>query len=345
MKKSFKKPSIKDIARESGVAISTVSHVINRTKFVSEKNTKAVQKAINKLGYRPNILARGLRTKSMRTIGVILPDISQPYFAQVLRGIEAVARSRNYTLILGCTFYDIYEEERQMNTMIDQAIDGLLFFCGYDSYKHIKKAHKSNIPVVVLDRELEDKEIPSVLIDNTLAMKKAFQYLYDLGHRKIGFITFPFDNQTTIRRRYEGYCQGLKDNGLDYDPDIVVIDDLLRLDELKGTYKLIKIKTEQKKIATAYLNLADFLAIGAMHAFKEVGYSVPGDVSLMGFNNEIICEFSDPPLTTVKQPKKIMGATAADLILDMVEGKKIENKNIILETEIIVRGSTASPKT
>jgi len=344
MNKSVKKPSIKDIAKESGVAISTVSHVINQTKFVSDKTADAVKKAIKKLNYRPNIIARGLRTKSTRTLGVILPDIAQPFFAQVLRGIEEAARARNYTLILGCTFYDIYEEERQMNAMIDQTIDGLMFFCGYDSYDHIKKAHLSNIPVVVLDRELKNSEIPSVLIDNKAAMQNAFQYLYDLGHRKIGFITFPFKNQTTIRRRYEGYCAGLAKNNIEYDPDIVIIDDLMRLDELKATYKLIKRRVEEKKIATAYLNLADFLAIGAIHAFKEFGLKVPGDVSVMGFNNEIICEFSDPPLTTVKQPKKIMGATAANLLLDIIEGKKVENKNIVLETEIIVRGSTAVPK-
>lgn len=218
-----------------------------------------------------------------------------------------------------------------------------MFFCGYDSYDHIAKAHKTNVPVVVLDREIQDRDIPSVLIDNTLAMKNAFQYLYNLGHRKIGFITFPFENQTTVRRRYEGYVNGIRDNNLKYDPDIVIIDELMRLDELKGTYTLIKKKVEQDKIATAYLTLADFLALGAMHALREMGLDVPGDVSVMGFNNEIICAFSDPPLTTVKQPKKLMGETAADLLLNIVEGKKIENDHIVLDTSIIERSSTASP--
>lgn len=123
MKKSIKKTSIKDIAHEAQVAISTVSHVINKTKYVSDDTCEKVSRAIKKLNYRPNIIARGLRTKSTRTIGVLLPDISQPFFAQVVRGIEEVARKRNYTLILGCTFYDIEEEEIQMNSMIDQFID------------------------------------------------------------------------------------------------------------------------------------------------------------------------------------------------------------------------------
>jgi len=344
LERKIKKTSIKDIAKEAGVAISTVSHVINKTKNVSDITKDKVQNAIKKLNYRPNIIARSLRTKKTRTIGVILPDISQPFFAQVVRGIEQVARKRNYTLIMACSFYDIKEEERQMNTMIDQSIDGLMFFCGYDSYDHIKKAYDSNLPVVVLDREIEDKEIPSVLIDNKLAMESAVQYLYDHGHRKIGYLTFPYDSQTTIRRRYEGYCSGLRKNNLEYDPDIVIIDDKMRLAELKESYSIIKRKVEENKIATAYCFLADFLAIGAMHAFKEIGLKIPEDISIIGFNNEIICEFADPPLTTVKQPKKLMGMTAANLIIDIIENKEIKNKNIVLETNIVERKSVANPK-
>jgi LacI family transcriptional regulator len=343
LKEPVKKTSIKDIAKQSGVAISTVSHVINNTKFVADGTREKVTKAINELNYRPNLIARGLRTKSTRTIGLLLPDISQPFFAQVVKGIEAVARLRNYTLIMGCAFYDIEEEKRQLNSMLDQNTDGIIFFCGYDSYDHIKQVHDSNIPVLVLDREIGNKDIPSVLVDNFTAMEQAVQYLYDLGHRKIGYITFPFENQTTIRRRYEGYCSALKKNGLKYNPDFVIIDDQMRLQELKGTYAVIKQKVEEKKIPTAIITLADFLAIGAMKAVKEFGLSVPDDISIMGYNDEMICAFSDPPLTTVKQPKKLMGETAANLLIDIIEKKKIENKNIILDTEIIIRGTTAPP--
>jgi LacI family transcriptional regulator len=353
MKRSKKKTSIKDIARDAGVAISTVSHVINKTKYVTRETEESVNEAIKKLDYRPDIIARGLRTKSTRTIGVLLPDISQPFYAQVVKGIEEAARIRNYTLIMGCTFYDIEEEERQMNSMLDQSIDGFMFFCGYDTYEHIKRIYDLNVPVVVLDRELADSEIPSVLIDNMLAMEKAVQYLYDIGHRQIGYITFPHENQTTIRKRYEGYCKALKKNNLPYNPDFVIIDGQLRLDELKGTYVAVKKKIERQKIErqkthaaimpTAIATLGDFLALGAMKALKEAGYRIPEDISVMGFNNEIICAFSDPALTTIKQPKKSMGQTAANLLLDIIEGKKIEKKNIVLETEIIERSSTGPP--
>ena len=149
MKTKKKKSSIKDIANASGVSISTVSHVINKSKFVSEATTSKVLSAVKKLDYRPNIIARSLRTKKTRTIGVLLPDISQPFFAQVVRGMEQVATERKYTLVLGCTFYDLEEEKKQINSLLDQSIDGLIFFCGYDSYDHIKDAYDNQVPVVV----------------------------------------------------------------------------------------------------------------------------------------------------------------------------------------------------
>ncbi len=343
MWKKLKRPSIRDVAREAGVSISTVSSVVNKTKFVKEDRQKRVLSAVKKLNYKPNIIARGLRTRSTRAVGVIVPDIAQPFFSQVIRGMEEVAREREYTLILSCTFYDVAEEERQMNVLVDQFIDGLLFFCGYDNYSHIKKIYNQNIPVVVIDREVSDPKIPSVLIDNTKAMEQAVDYLCSYGHREIGYVTFTFENQATVRNRYAGYCSGLKKNNISHNPDIAIIDNTIRLNESRGTYNIIKELHEKRKMPTAFTAIADFSAIGLIKALKETGYRVPQDVSVVGFNNEIVCEFSDPPLTTVKQPKKLMGATAMNLLLDIVEGKKVKNKNIILPTSIIERGSVAAP--
>ncbi len=343
MKNKNKKSSIKDIANASGVSISTVSHVINKSKFVSEPTTLKVLRAVKKLDYRPNTIARSLRTKKTRTIGVLLPDISQPFFAQVVRGMEQVATERKYTLVLGCTFYDLEEEKKQINSLLDQSIDGLIFFCGYDSYGHIKDAYNNQVSVVVVDRELTDKSIPSVLIDNKLAMQNAVEYLIEKGHRDIGYITFPFANQTTVRKRYEGYLKALQENGIKINPDYVIIDDSLRLNELKATYDIMKEKIENNTVPTAYAVLADFLAIGLMKALKDLDYRIPQDISVIGFNNESICDFSEPPLTTVKQPKKLMGLTAMNLLLDIIEDKPIEKYNIILPTTIAERCSVAAP--
>ncbi len=344
MKKKIKRSSIKDVAKEAGVSISTVSSVINKNKFVSEGREKRVLAAIKKLKYKPNIIARGLRTKSTRAVGVILPDIAQPFFAQVIRGMEETARKRNYTLILGCSFYDIGEEERQINILMNQFVDGIIFFCGYDSHDHIRMVHDYGIPVVVTDREIGNTQIPSVLIDNAHAMEKVIDYLAGFGHREIGYLSFSIDNQTTARRRYEGYLSGLKKNGIKFKPERVVIDDSIRLNEFEGTYNVVKELLKEKSMPTAFAALADYLSIGLIKALREMGYRIPEDISVVGFNNEIVCQFSEPPLTSVKQPKKLMGKAAMNLLLDMVEGKKIEEKNIVLPTEIIERGSVGPAK-
>jgi len=339
MNRKLKNSSIKDIAREAGVAISTVSNVMNKKRFVKKKTRDKVLKAIKKLNYRPNIIARGLRTKSTRAIGVIVPDIGNPFFSQVIKGMEEIAVKRQYTLILGCTFYSKYEEERQMNILLDQFIDGLIFFCGYNEYEHIKRINDQNIPVVLVDREIDDHKIPSVLIDNKLAMEAAVEYLCKFGHKKIGYITFSFKNQTTVKNRYIGYCNGLKKNNISYYPEFVLIDESIRLEETKGTYNIIKRFLKRKVLPTAFIVSADIFAYGLIKALKEEGYNIPGDISIIGFDNIVFSEFVDPPLTTVKQPKKEMGLTAMNLLLDIVEEKKVRNKNITLPTKIIERGS------
>ena len=214
-------------------------------------------------------------------------------------------------------------------------MDGIIFFCGYDSHDHIRQVYDLGIPVVVTDREIGNTLIPSVLIDNALSMENVIDYLVGLGHREIGYLTFSFDNQTTARKRYEGYLSGLKKNNLEYDPDRVIIDDSIRLNEFEGAYESVKRILKNKKLPTAFAALADYLAIGLIKALKEMGYKIPEDISVIGFNNEIVSQFSEPPLTSVKQPKKLMGKMAMDLLLDMVEGKEVENKNIVLSTEII----------
>lgn len=343
MKKRIKHPSIKDIAKEAGVAISTVSNVINETRFVKKDTREKVLKAVEKLNYRPNIIARGLRIKSTKAVGVIVPDIANPFFSQVIRGMEEVARNRGYTLILGCTFYNVEEEKRQTDILLHQFIDGLIFFCGYNSYEHIKMVNNQKVPVVVVDREIGDPKIPSVLINNTSAMEMAVDYLCSFGHRKIGYLTFSFDKQTTVRNRYTGYCNGLKKNKIPYSPNFVIIEDSLRLREIEGTYNVVKGFLEKGEIPTAFITASDFFAYGLVKAIKEHGYKIPQDISVIGFDNIIFSEFIDPPLTTVKQPKKSMGSKAMNLLLDIVEGIKVREKNIVLQTEIIERSSVGPP--
>ena len=336
--------SIKDIAREAGVAISTVSNVINKSRFVSSDTKEKVLKAIEKIGYRPNIIARGLRIQSTRTVAVIVPDIGSSFFSQVINGIEEVARKRNYTMILGCTSFDFIEEERITNVMIDSFIDGFIFFSGFDNYELIKKIYDRNIPVVALDKDFGETDIPTVVIDNFEAAKSCVDYLYNLGHKKIGYVSFTYDKQTTVRKRFEGYLAGLKKNNLKFDPDLVLMSQEMRRHETVSTYETARNFLKKGNIPTAFLTVADMFAFGLLRALKDEGFKVPSDVSVMGFDNILFSQYTDPLLTTLKQPKRLMGNIAMDLLLDIIEGKIIKDKKIIIPTSIVERDSVAVAK-
>lgn len=342
-KKQFNS-SIKDIAQEAGVAISTVSNVINNSRFVTSQTKEKVLNAIKKIGYRPNIIARGLRIHSTRTVAVIVPDISSSFFSQVINGIEEIARKRNYTMILGCTSFDFNEEERITNILLDSFIDGFIFFSGFDNYELIKKIYDRNIPVVALDKDLGETDIPTVVIDNFAAAQSCVDYLCSLGHKKIGYVSFTYDNQTTVRKRFEGYINGLKKNNISFDPDLVLMNQEMRLHETVSTYETARNFLKKGNIPTAFLTVADMFAFGLLRALKDEGFKVPLDVSVMGFDNILFSQYSDPLLTTLKQPKKLMGNIAMNLLLDIIEGGEVKDKRIIIPTTIIERESVTFAK-
>lgn len=341
MKKKKKITSIKDVAKKAGVSISTVSNALNDSRYVKKETKEKILGVASNLNYMPNIIARGLKTRSTRTVAVIVPDISNQFFAQVIKGVEEIAKQRKYSVLLTCSYYDVLEEKRSIEVLKQQFVDGFLFISGYNSFEHIKSLNDDRVPVVVVDRELEDSKVPSVLIDNFEAMRKAVNFLYKMGHKKIGYISYTYDNQTTVEKRFKGYCRGLKDNGLIYDPDIVIISEALRLNELEGSREAVKKIIDGKKIPGVILNASDFIALGVIRALKELNIKIPEEISVMGFDNILMSLYTDPLLTTVKQPKKQMGATAINMLLDIIEGKSIENKNIVLPTEIMDRKSIA----
>jgi len=339
VKKKGKRPSIKDIASEAGVNISTVSHVLNKSKFVMDVTKKRVLDAVEKLGYRPNMVARSLRTKKSRAVGVIVPDIANPFFAQVIRGMEEVTRQRKYTLILACSFYNPRVERDQIDILMDHFIDGLIFFCGYDSPENVDFTQKNHFPVVVVDRYAENIETPWINVDNMLGTELAVDYLVRRGHREIGFVTFSHENQTTVRHRYEGFMRGLANNGIPCNPEYVIIENSGRLKELTESLSILKERFSSRKPPTAFVTMADIFAFALIRAFKDMGFRLPGDISVIGFGNDDMCDYVDPPLTSVFMPTDIMGKTAMELLIDQIEGREIERKQILLPLRIVERQS------
>ena len=344
MKSKYKTTSIKDVARKAGVSISTVSNALNNSRYVKKETKEKILEITRNLNYTPNIIARGLKIRSTSTVAVIVPDISNQFFAQVIKGVEEVARLRKYNVLLACTYYDVLEEKKSIEILRKQFVDGFVFISGYNSFDHIKELNDDKVPVVVADRELEDAKVPSVLIDNFGAMREAVNYLHRLGHKKIGYISYTYDNQTTVEKRFKGYCEGLKDNKLIFDPDIVVISEALRLNELQGSREAVKKILNCKNIPSVIMNASDFIAVGVVRALKELKIKIPEEISVVGFDNILMSLYTDPLLTTIKQPKKQMGITAINLLLDIIKGKRVKEKNIVLPTELIVRQSVAKPR-
>jgi len=333
--------TIRDVAREAGVSISTVSNALNKSRYVKKETLQKIRNAAEMLGYRPNVIARGLRIKSTRSVGVIVPDIANPFFAEMVKGMEEVARNLGFTLILCCTYYDTDEETRQLDLLMNKWVDGFIFASGFNTDDHIAELVDQKIPVVAVDREITQFEVPSVLIDNVEATKKSVNYLCELGHRRIGYITFSMEKIKTVENRFLGYRDGLKENGIDFDDDLLIVDEGLRMNEIKGCYSAVEKMLGVKNPPTAIITMADVMAIGAIKALKDLGVRVPQDVSVIGFDNIAYSAFTDPPLTTVKQPKKSMGRIAMTLLIDLINKKKVEKKNIIVPTELIIRESTA----
>jgi len=344
LKNKYKATSIKDVAKEAGVSISTISNALNNSRYVKKETKEKILEIVRNLNYTPNLIARGLKTKSTRTIAVIVPDISNQFFAQVIKGVEEIARQRKYNVLLVCTYYDVVEEKQSMEILRKQFVDGFMLISGYNSYDHISKLNNVKVPIVVADRELENIKVPSVLIDNFNATREAVGYLYRLGHRKIGYISYTYDNQTTVEKRFKGYCKGLEENKLIFDPDIVVTSKALRLNELQGSREAVKKILSSKNIPSAIMNASDFIAVGVIRSLKELKIKIPEEISVMGFDNILMSFYTDPLLTTIKQPKKQMGTTAMNLLLDIIERKRVKHKNIILPSELIERQSVAKPR-
>ena len=339
MKKQEKKVVIKDIAKEAGVAISTVSFVLNNSRNVTKKTKDRVLKAIKKLNYQPSSYARGLRTKTTKIIGVIIPDISTPFYSQVVIGLEQAAREREYNIILVNTHYNQEEEKKQVMNLINNFIDGIILLSGFNNSEFVKKLHSLNIPIVLADREIDNHDIPSVSIDNVLAIEKLVDYVSSMGHKNIGYISTDITDHTVLKDRYKGYLSGLKKNNTPFKKDFIYLDKSNESKTSIISYEKLKEFINSYKLPTVFIASSDYTAYILVRALKDEGYIIPRDISVAGFGNLGFNSFFDPLLTTMKQPKKKLGYESMNLLINIINNKKVNNKKILLETDLIVRES------
>lgn len=309
--------SIKEVAREAGVSIATVSHVINNTKYVSPELSKKVRDTIKRMDYHVMPLAKGLKSGTTMTIGVIVTDLSRVFFSQLLKGIQNEANQNGYHLILFDSSDSFRKENQFLHLLEAQWVDGILLdsVCpleNTDYFASIQKLGSANkrIPIVSLERCLSDYGIDSVYVDNVKGGYLAAEHLLQSGCRRIAHIQGPPDQQLSFDR-LSGYSQALRDHGLPVDPTLLLTGNFQPMGGYSETKKLLMTGALFDGVFAAN----DQMAIGALKACLEHGRSIPDDVKMVGFDNTFVSSLVYPALTTLDVPKYRMGQTAMQVLL------------------------------
>ncbi|MBL0387743.1 substrate-binding domain-containing protein [Tumebacillus sp. ITR2] len=328
--------TIYDVAREAGVSMATVSRVLNGTAVVKDETKAKVQAAIEKLGYRPNAVARGLASKRTKSIGVILPDVSDLFHAEVLRGIEDIATMYQYHIIL--TNSDAREDREVdlIGTMWEKQVDGLLFISEQITPKIVKTFEEAQLPVVLCATEDPEHRIPSVAIDNKQAGLDATNYFLNLGSDKIVFLGGPTSQPVTMKR-LAGYEQALKDAGREFDSNYVLH---AKDSHYRSGYEVSNAFLNEGFTADAVVATSDELVLGYLNAVRDRGGKAPDDVLLLSFENTRLTTIVRPELTTIAQPTYDLGAVAMRLLTKLLNEVSIEEYTVRLPHSILERTST-----
>ncbi len=328
-------PTMRQVAERAEVSPSTVSHVINKTRFVSEETRLRVLEAMRELGYRPNILARSLRRGETHTIGLILPDSANPFFAEIGRKIEEAAFQENYSVILCNTEGDFEKEHWYVDVLGKKQVDGIIFVGTGDQNDSLRTLFDQEIPVVLVDRDLPNIEVDAVLTDNLQGGQLATSHLLELGHWRIGCVTGP-SHLTPSAQRVTGYRYALEAAGLPVDDSLIMRGDF----HPKSGYSAALSLLQRADPPTALFVCNDMMAIGVLSATAEVGFKVPADLAVVGFDDIELASFTIPPLTTIAQPKSEIGQRSVRLLIERIADKTRPVRRELLPTSLIRRRSS-----
>lgn len=327
--------TIKDISKIVGVSYATVSRALNNYPEVNEDTKKRIIKVANEMGYQPNAIAQGLVKNETKTIGLMIPDITNPFFPEVAIGVEEAASEAGYTVFLVNTNWDEKRELDSFNVLSQKQIDGLIIAPSSENSKHLEKILHRGIKIVFLGRRLYYKNSASVIIDNEIGMYKAVEYLIKKGHKNIVFLGGKKELSVN-QERLNGYKNALKIYGLETNEELIKFDYFKR----EGGYHLTKHLIESDLIFSAIVNVNDLLAIGAIQAIKEKGLLIPSDVAVIGFDDIELASLPEIQLSTVAQPKYEMGKLAFEILVKQIKGKSNVTRKILLEPELTIRSTT-----
>ncbi|MFN8472430.1 MAG: LacI family DNA-binding transcriptional regulator [Anaerolineae bacterium] len=327
-------PTIVDVARRAGVSPTTVSHVINQTRYVSPSVAERVRQAMAELRYQPHGVARSLRRRRTHSLGMIIPDASSPFFAEVARGAETCAFSLGYTVILCNSDGDLVKEQAYIDVLIEKRVDGIVFVAAGESHEHIMGLLDQEIQVVVVDREMAGLTVDRVLVDNYNGGRQAVEHLIHHGHRRIACLAGPHELAPSAER-VRGYRQALADAHIRFDPQLLVYGDFHTDSGYIAAAELLELPDRP----TAIFACNDLMAIGVMAAVQEAGLRIPRNMAVVGFDDIALASYSIPRLTTVAQPSQKMGELSAQLLVARIENPNRAPERHLLPTRLVVRES------
>ena len=333
--------TIMDVAAHAGVSYSTVSRVVNDYEFVKTATREKVQKAMEELGYVANLKARSLAGGRSNMIGLLVFDLENSYFTEVVRGIDAEVSRLNYDMVISTTHQRLDREQAYVTQLASGMVDGLIIMLPQNIESWLEPLQQRQTPYVLIDHESRLGQGHVIRTTNRRGAREATDYLLDLGHRQIGLVTGTPTVQSG-KERIEGFHRALADRQLAANPELIVQGDF---DEASGFAAGLQL-LQRPSPPTAIFALNDAMAIGVLEAAEKVGLSVPDELSILGFDDIPEASYIRPQLTTVRQPQREIGRTATRLLVDLIEHKEARSdlETVTLNTELIIRKSTGPCK-
>src|SRR5690625_4223879 len=326
--------TIYDVAKKANVSMATVSRVINGNTNVKPATRKKVLDAIEELDFRPNAVARGLASRKTTSVGVVIPDISNVFFAELARGIEDIATMYKYHIILSSSDQKKTKELDLFENMLEKQVDGVIFIGGTIDDDHVNAFNRSNVPVVLAATLNEDKNIPSVNIDYYVAIRDVIDALVDQGHEKIGYVASSRSSADVLKK--QGYIDGLAKYNIEHDETYIYEGD----DNYRSGLEAFEHFNQLHSKPTAIVASSDEMALGVIHGAQDEGLNVPQDLSVVGFDNTRLSIMVRPTLTTVVQPMYDIGAVSMRLLTKLLKKEEIEDDQVVLPHRLISRNST-----
>ncbi|GAA4503404.1 LacI family DNA-binding transcriptional regulator [Actinoallomurus oryzae] len=323
---------IKEVAAHAGVSVATVSRVLNGSPRVSEDARAKVRAAVEALRYRPNAVARSLRTEATHTLGLVIGDILNPFFAELARAVEDEAREAGYTVVIGNADERPERQDHYVRTLLEQRVDGLLICPTAEVTPLVRDCVAAGGPLVFLDRTLPGLQVPSVRVDGTGAVRELIQHLHGLGHRRIAFISGP-DLLSTGRERTRAYVHAMRAAGLEIREEYVEAGDFQAASGQAIAARFLDLP-EPPEVIFAGDNL---MALGALDEIRARGMRIPGDVALASFDDVAWFVHVDPPITAIAQPAGELGRRAVRTLLERVAGRPV--KPVVLPARLMIRRS------